>query len=103
MTNALEQAKDFVAQVRNLPASSEDPRITLLTRTEPVARLMVVGPVLEQLRPLVKGLERELRARGMARFEVRSLAADGPSQLVDGHRCVLVRTQFDHETSRDQL
>ena len=73
MTNALEQAKDFVAQVRNLPATSEDPRITLLTRTEPVAKLMVVGPVREQLRPLVKRLERELRARGMARFEVTGM------------------------------
>jgi multidrug efflux pump subunit AcrB len=70
MANALEQAKDFVAQVRNLPASSEDPRVTLLTRTEPVSRLLVVGPVLEQLRPLVKRIERELRANGMARFEV---------------------------------
>jgi len=73
MANALEQAKDFVAQVRNLPASSEDPRITLVTRTEPVAKLLVVGPVLEQLRPLVERLERELRANGLARFEVTGL------------------------------
>ena len=73
MSNALEQAKDLVAQVRNLPASSEDPRITLLTRTEPVAKLLVVGPVLEQLRPLLKTLERELRANGMALFDVAGL------------------------------
>ena len=73
MANALEQAKDYVAQVRNLPASAEDPRITLINRTEPVAKLLVVGPVLEQLRPLVKRLERELRANGMARFAVSGL------------------------------
>ena len=73
MTNALEQAKDFVAQVRNLPASSEDPRITLVTRIEPVARLLIVGPVLEQLRPQVKRLERELRAIGLARFDISGL------------------------------
>lgn len=73
MTNALEQAKDVVAQIRNLPASSEDPRITLLSRTEPVSRLLIAGPALEQLRPLVKRIERELRANGMARFEVTGL------------------------------
>ncbi|MGI9343215.1 MAG: efflux RND transporter permease subunit [Gammaproteobacteria bacterium] len=73
MSSALEQAKDFVAQVRNLPASSEEPRITLLSRIEPVAKIIVVGPVLEQLRPLVKRFERELRAANMARFEVTGL------------------------------
>jgi multidrug efflux pump subunit AcrB len=73
MANSLEQAKDFVAQVRNLPASAEDPRITLINRTEPVAKLLVAGPLLEQLRPLVKRLERELRANGMARFGVTGL------------------------------
>ena len=73
MSEALEQSKDFVTQVRNLPASSEEPRITLLSRTEPVSRLLVVGPVLEQLRPLLKRLQRELRAQGLARFEVTGL------------------------------
>ena len=73
MTNALEQAKDVVAQIRNFPASSEDPRITLLSRTEPVSRMLIAGPSLEQLRPLIRRVERELRANGMARFEVTGL------------------------------
>jgi len=73
MSQALEQAKDLVAQVRNLPADAEDPRVTLTTRSEPVAGLIVSGPVLEQLRPLVKRFERELRARGMARVDITGL------------------------------
>ncbi len=73
MSQALDQVKDLVAQVRNLPEDAEDPQVTRVTRSEPVAKLLVVGPVLEQLRPLVRGFERELRARGLARIEVSGL------------------------------
>jgi multidrug efflux pump subunit AcrB len=76
MTLALDQVKDLVAQVRNLPENAEDPQVSRLTRSEGVSKLLVAGPVLEQLRPLVRGFERELRARGLARIEVSGLPAE---------------------------
>lgn len=73
MGRALEQVKDAVAQIRNLPASAEPPSVSLLPRQERLARLVVTGPDLETLRPLVRRFERELRALGLARIDVTGL------------------------------
>ncbi|MGI9290585.1 MAG: efflux RND transporter permease subunit [Gammaproteobacteria bacterium] len=73
MGAALDQVKNAVAQIRNLPESSEEPKISLVNRNESVARLVLSGPVLEQLRPLVAQIERELVSRGLSRVDVAGL------------------------------
>lgn len=73
MGAVLDQVKNAVAQIRNLPESSEEPKISLVNRNESVARLVVSGPVLEQLRPLVARFERELVASGLSRVDVAGL------------------------------
>jgi len=73
MGAALDQVKNEVAQIRNLPDSAEEPQITLVNRNEGVARVVVTGPVREQLRPLADRFERELRARGISRIDVVGL------------------------------
>lgn len=100
MSNALEQTKDFVAQVRNLPASAEDPRITLVTRTEPVSKLLIAGPILEQLRPLVKRLERELRAAGLARFDITGLPEEEISIELPADRLIELDLSLDDVAAR---
>ncbi|MDH3977257.1 MAG: efflux RND transporter permease subunit [Gammaproteobacteria bacterium] len=73
MGSAIDQVKDAVAQIRNLPASAEEPQITTLARNENVAVIAISGPALNQLRPLVKRYERELRARGLSRVTLFGL------------------------------
>ncbi len=73
MGAALDQVKNEVAQVRNLPETAEEPRVTAVNRNENVAKLVVSGPVREQLRPVVKRFERELRARGLSRISLVGL------------------------------
>ncbi|MDG1463297.1 MAG: efflux RND transporter permease subunit, partial [Gammaproteobacteria bacterium] len=73
MGAALDQVKNEVAQIRNLPNGSEEPTISLLNRNEGVARVIITGPVREQLRPLAQRFERELRARGLSRIDVIGL------------------------------
>jgi len=73
MGAALDQVKNEVAQIRNLPESAEEPKITLVNRNERVARVVLSGPVQEQLRPLAERFERELRARGLSRIEIIGL------------------------------
>ncbi len=71
---ALDWVKEQVALVRNLPASAEEAEITRIVRYEPVARVLVSGPVrLERLRPLVRGIERDLLARGVAKVDINGL------------------------------
>ena len=49
MGKALDEVKNQVAQIRNLPATAEEPLISTVNRNEGVARVVLSGPVLEQL------------------------------------------------------
>ena len=74
MSLALDQVKDRVSLVRNLPSDAEDPQIIKITRYEDVATLIVSSEAsLEELRPLVRQFERELLDRGIAKIEFTGL------------------------------
>jgi len=78
--------EERVAQVRNLPDTSETPVVTLVARNELVARLVATGPELSALRPLVRDFERDLRGLGLARIDVEGLPAQEIAIQVDGAR-----------------
>lgn len=74
MTLALEQVKDLVAQQRNLPETAQEPIITRVIRYEDIGRMLVTGPAdLRELRPVVRRIEQELLARGIARVVLNGL------------------------------
>ena len=70
MGAALDQVKNEIAQIRNLPESAEEPKISLVNRNERVAKVVISGPVRGQLPPLANRFERELRAKGLSRVDV---------------------------------
>ncbi|MEQ8858719.1 MAG: efflux RND transporter permease subunit [Pseudomonadales bacterium] len=66
MTLGLDQVKQRVANVRNLPAGIEPPVVGRAIDREPVAVLQVTGPgAVGELIPIVRGFERELMRRGI--------------------------------------
>lgn len=70
MSIALDQVKDRVSLVRNLPSDSEEPQVTKVTRYEDVATLILTSDVsLDELRPLAYEFERQLLERGIAKVE----------------------------------
>ncbi len=70
MSLALEQVKERVTVVRNLPTDAEDPQITKVTRYEDVATIIVTSRVsLQELRGLVYEYERQLMDLGIAKVE----------------------------------
>jgi len=74
MSLALDQVKDRVSLVRNLPGDAEDPQVTKINRYEDVATLIVSSSSsLEELRPLVRQFERELLNRGIAKINFTGL------------------------------
>ena len=73
MAFALEEVKERVASIRNLPASAEEPVISRVVRYEPVARLLVTGDDRRSLRPIVRRIERELLDRGIAKIDIDGL------------------------------
>ncbi|MGB9670737.1 MAG: efflux RND transporter permease subunit, partial [Halothiobacillaceae bacterium] len=70
---ALDQVRQRVDEFRNLPQDAETPQISRVSRYEPIARLLVRGPSIEELRPWVRRFKRELLARGIDRVDITGL------------------------------
>jgi multidrug efflux pump subunit AcrB len=85
---ALDQVRQRVDEFRNLPRDAETPRISRVSRYEPIARLLVKGPSIEELRPWVHRFERELLAQGIDRVDITGLpeeriAIEIPSEALE--------------------
>jgi len=73
---ALDQVRQRVDEFRNLPQDAETPQIVRVSRYDSVARLLVSGPNLADIRPWVRQFERELLARGLDRIDITGLPED---------------------------
>ena len=73
---ALDQVKERVASIRNLPGAADEPVITRVINYEPVARLLVTGRDGQNLRPIVREIERELIELGIAKVDIFGLPAE---------------------------
>ena len=84
---AVDQVKQRVDRVRNLPEGVEEPEVNKATRYEGVAKLLVTGPSdLNELRELVNQFERELLDRGIAKIFVNGLPEEEISIEVPSSR-----------------
>lgn len=70
---ALDQVRQRVDEFRNLPRDAEPPQVSRITRYEPIARLLVRGGSVEELRPWVRRFEAELLASGIDRVDITGL------------------------------
>jgi multidrug efflux pump subunit AcrB len=71
---ALDQVKEKVALLRNLPSTAEKPEISRAVRYDEIARLLITGPSdTNELRHLVRRVERELLERGISKIEINGL------------------------------
>lgn len=74
MGQALDQVKEKVALLRNLPTNAEKPEISRIAHYEQIARLLITGPSdTYELRHLARRMERELLARGISKIEIQGL------------------------------
>ena len=85
---ALDQARQRVDEFRNLPRDAEVPQVTRVSRYEPIARLLVRGSSVEELRPWVRRFESELLAAGVDRVDITGLpderiAIEVPSAVLE--------------------
>lgn len=87
VSNALDQVKQRVASIRNLPVDIEPPVIRRAIDLEPIASVLISAPGnLADLVPLVRSMERELMARGVEAVEFDGLPAEEIAILVSGKR-----------------
>jgi multidrug efflux pump subunit AcrB len=74
MSVALDQVKDRISLLRNLPQQSEKPEISRIIRYESIASLLITGPQdLRELRTLAQNLEHSLLAAGIAKIDINGL------------------------------
>jgi len=74
MGTALDQVKEQVALLRNLPKESEKAEVSRIIRYDPIARLLITGPDNpNELRHLVKRLEYELLEKGISKIAITGL------------------------------
>ena len=69
----LDQVRQRVDEFRNLPRDAETPEVSRVSRYEPIARLLVRGRSVEELRPWVRRFEQELLAAGIDRVSITGL------------------------------
>ncbi len=74
LTDALDQVKQRVGSIRNLPEEAEPPLVHRLIDQEPVSSVIVSGEGdIQELIPLVRTFERDLYARGIDQIEFDGL------------------------------
>ncbi|NIP15509.1 MAG: MMPL family transporter [Pseudomonadales bacterium] len=87
MTLALDQVKQRVANIRNLPPDIEPPTIARFKDLEPIASLLLTGPgQVSELIPIARDMERALMARGVEAVRYDGLPAEEIALLVPGRR-----------------
>ncbi|MCK6408152.1 efflux RND transporter permease subunit [Thauera sp.] len=70
---ALDQVRQRVDEFRNLPRDAETPEVSRVSRYEPIARLLVRGDSVDELRPWVRRFESELLAAGIDRVTITGM------------------------------
>ncbi|HQZ01065.1 MAG TPA: efflux RND transporter permease subunit [Thauera sp.] len=70
---ALDQARQRVDEFRNLPRDAEPLEVSRISRYDPIARLLVRGSSVDELRPWVRRFEAELLAAGIDRVNITGL------------------------------
>jgi len=104
LVTALDQVKQRVENLRNLPPGIEPPTIRRFIDLEPVLTVLVTGPGdVNELIPVVRAMEKELLARGIEGVEYEGLPDEEIAVLVGGQRLEALHMTLDdlaHEVGR---
>jgi multidrug efflux pump subunit AcrB len=73
---AVDDVKQLVSEFRNLPKDAETPEVSRIARYESIARLLITGGNLDELRRLARRFEQELVARGVDKVDMLGLPQD---------------------------
>ncbi|WP_417550488.1 efflux RND transporter permease subunit, partial [Methylophaga sp.] len=102
MGQALDQVKDRIAQIRNLPTDSEEPEVTLVTNYESVARILITSETgdLASLRHLAHDIEHELLDRGISRINISGLPLEEIAIQLDKTKLEALGLDLDQVANR---
>ncbi|WP_044406711.1 efflux RND transporter permease subunit [Thiomicrospira microaerophila] len=102
MIEAVDQVRQRVSELRNLPQDIQSLTVERITRYEPVAKVLVLGQEGEeaQLRTWVRDFERDLLARGIDKVDFRGRPAEEMAIELDLQQIAHYGLGFDQVASQ---
>jgi len=97
---AVDEVKQAVDQFRNLPQDAEPPEIGRVIRYEPIARVLLSGGSLPELRRLARQYEQELLRRGVDRVDLLGLPDEEIAITVPGKELERLGLTLDQVATR---
>ncbi len=97
---AVDEVKQAVDQFRNLPQDAEPPIIGRVIRYEPIARVLLSGGSLPELRRLARQYEQELLGRGVDRVDLLGLPDEEVSITMPGKELERLGLTLDQVATR---
>ncbi len=98
--SAVDEVKQAVEQFRNLPTDAEPPEIQRVIAYESIARVLLLGDSLEELRHLARGYEQDLLSRGVDRVEFVGLPDEEVAITVAGRELERLGLTLDQVAGR---
>ncbi|MEW6677117.1 MAG: efflux RND transporter permease subunit [Pseudomonadota bacterium] len=96
---AVDEVKQAVEQFRNLPQEAETPEVARVIRYEPIARVLLTGGSLAELRHLARQYERELLERGVDKVDIFGLPEEEVAITLPGRELERLGLTLDQVAS----
>lgn len=97
---AVDEVKQAVDQFRNLPQDAEPPEVSRVIRYEPIARVLLTGASLPELRRLARQYEQDLLARGVDKVDLVGLPEEELAITVPGRELERLGMTLDQVANR---
>jgi multidrug efflux pump subunit AcrB len=101
--SAVDEVKQAVDQFRNLPQDAEPPEVSRVIRYESIARVLLTGGSLPELRRLARQYEQDLLGRGIDKVDLVGLPDEELSITVPGKELERLGLTLDQVATRLSL
>jgi multidrug efflux pump subunit AcrB len=98
--SAVDEVKQAVDQFRNLPQDAEPPEVSRVIRYESIARVLLIGDDLSELRGLVRQFEQELLGRGIDKVDLLGLPDEEVAITIAGNELERLGLTLDQVATR---
>ena len=97
---AVDEVKQAVDQFRNLPQDAEPPEVSRVLRYESIARLLLTGDSLPELRRVARQFEQELLGRGIDKVDLLGMPDEEVAITVPGQELERLGLTLDQVATR---
>ena len=97
---AVDEVKQAVEQFRNLPQDAETPQVSRVIRYETIARILLTGGTLDELRHLARQYEQDVLSNGIDKVDLSGLPGEEIAITVPGKELERLGMTLDQVATR---